>query len=208
MYRQFHFWISFAGRTDRICRWSDDGVDESKAPSSEVKKLASMNNEKLAGEKNSKRQLYSWVSGYMSVIPALGELQNYSSSGLRDQETLFQNQIKQKHFYICSPLLLFCLTHYTARYCLCNMGSQVARQHFTLEPLIPEPMFFIPNISEACGISLWSKTYTQKLSSKETLKMPQNTNLLLILIMSGYQLQSVNEGFSPACQFPNNHSEV
>lgn len=47
MYRQFHFWISFAGRNDRICRWSDDGVDESKAPSSEVKKLASMNNEKL-----------------------------------------------------------------------------------------------------------------------------------------------------------------
>lgn len=96
---------------------------------------------------------------------------------------------KQKHFYTCSPLLLVCLTHYTARCCLCNTGSRVARQQFTLEPLIPEPMFFIPNISEACSISLWSKTYTQKLSSKETLNMPQNTNLLLILIMSGHQLQ-------------------
>lgn len=142
----------------------------------------------MAGEENSKRQLYSWVSGYMSVIPALGELENYSHSGLHDQETLFQNQIKQKHFYICSPLLLFCLTHYTARCCLCNTDSRVARQQFTLDPLIPEPMFFISNISEACSISLWSKTYTQKLSSKETLNMPQNTNLLLILIMSGYQI--------------------
>lgn len=44
------------------------GWDESKVPNSEIKKLASTNKENVFGEENSKKQFYSWVRWFMTII--------------------------------------------------------------------------------------------------------------------------------------------